>query len=281
MTIKEIEETLEEGLSLKAITQAYAEIANLKVRKIRTAVERNRLFFDDISKVYGTVKAYAIKKKVAVQKPKKRLYILITSNARFYGAINASLIDYFIGSTREVTDSDMVIIGKGGIDYFRATKVLPNMHEVILTADMPTNAELANLANICSSYNQVLVFHAQFKSLLKQTATSTDITAMSEYLREFAHKEEDPTFFIFEPELSKILQFFDSQILTLLLEQTFLETELSNAASRFISMDEAEGEANKFIKEYQTMKAYTKRNLINNAILESFATIKAVRREKS
>lgn len=285
MTIKEIEENLEEGESLKAMAQAFSEIANLKIKRIRAAVERNRLFFYEISKVYSIVKAFALKKKVAIIKPKKRLCILLTSNYRFYGSINSLLNKYFIGSTRELPDVDRIILGKGGIDFFKATKLLPNYQEIMLKTDMPTGLELTNLAKICSGYNQVLVFHSSFKSLLTQKATFADITAVSLYLRQFQVKPLDPKnkedfmHFIFEPELPKILSFFDSQILTLLLEQTFLESELSRTASRFISMDTAETEANKFIMENIKLKSYAKRNLENNKILENYASMMVARKE--
>lgn len=284
MTIKEIDAALEEGESLKAIAQAYSEIANLKIKRIRAEVERNRVFFDDISKIYGIVKAFAIKKKVVVAKPKKRLCILLTSNRRFYGAINTSLINYFIGSTRELPDVDKIILGKAGINYFKATKFLPNYQEVLLENDMPTNLELSNLVKICADYNQVLVFHAKLKSLLTQSATFTDVTALSMYMRNFYLKAfnsksgENFIRFIFEPELPRILKFFDNQVLTLLLEQTFLESELSRTASRFISMDQAESASINFLKEYETLKAYAERNTDNNKILENFATMLAVRR---
>lgn len=287
MTIKDIDTYIEEGQSLKAIAQAYSEIANLKIRRIRGAVERNRLFFDEIAIIYGIVKAFAIKKKIVITKPKKRLCILLTSNYRFYGAINSSLINYFIGSVRELPDVDKLVIGKGGIDYFRATNFLPKYQEIILKDDMPDSPELAHLAQLSADYNQVLIFHAKLKSLIVQSATFTDVSAVSLYLREF-FKIEHPgkgkasfLHFIFEPELPKILSFFDNQILTLLLEQTFLESELSRTASRFISMDQAETEANKFIKEYQILKAYVKRNMDNNTILENFASMMAVRKNLS
>lgn len=284
MTIKEIDQALEEGESLKSIAQAFSDIANLKIKRIRNAVERNRLFFDEIATVYATVKALAIKKKIAIVKPKDKLCILTTSNNRFYGAITQSLVKYFIGSTRQLQDADRIILGKGGIDYFRVFKVLPNYQEVVLKDDMPTSLELAHLASLCTNYNQVLVFHAKFKSLLTQQATLTDISQLSFYINEFRVKSiqtgagENFFNFIFEPELAKMLKFFDSQILTLLLEQTFLESELSRTASRFIYMDQAEGEANKFIKQYQALKAYTKAGLINGAILENYASMMAVRK---
>lgn len=287
MTIKQIEEALEEGESLKAIAQAYSEIANLKIKKIKSNVERNRTFLDEITKVYSLVKAFAIKKKVLVQKPKKRLCILLTSNYRFYGNINSSLINYFVGSTRELADVDKIILGKAGINFFKAANILPKYQEIMLQKDMPSPQELSDLARLSADYEQVLVFHSKLKSLLNQQATFTDITAVSLYLTDFYVKSLDPKKnnhmmqFIFEPELPKILSFFDSQIVTLLLEQTFLESELSRTASRFISMDQAETEANKFIKEYEGLKSYTKRNMDNNTILENFATMAAVRKGSS
>lgn len=284
MNIRDINAVIDEGESLKAIAQAYSEIANLKIKKIRANVERNRIFFQDILRVYSLVKAFALKKKIVIVKPKKRLCILLTSNYRFYGNINSALINYYASSTRELKDIDRVILGKGGVNYFKAAKILPDFQTVMLKDDMPSETELVNLVNTCADYNQVLVFHSRFKSLLIQEATVTDITAASSYVQEFYVKSfkksrDDPMRFIFEPELPKILKFFDSQVITLLLEQTFLESELSRTASRFVSMDTAETEANKFIKQHLTLKAYVKRNMDNNTILENFASMMATGKE--
>ena len=91
MTIKEIDAAIEEGQSLKQIAQAYSEIANLKIKKIRAEVERNRFFFQEISKVYSLIKTLAMEKKINVTKSKQTVSIVITSNHRFYGQINSDL----------------------------------------------------------------------------------------------------------------------------------------------------------------------------------------------
>ncbi len=286
MTIKEIDAALEEGQSLKQITQAYSEVANLKIKKIRTEVERNRIFFEEISGVFALIKKLAIKRRVNIVKPKKTVSVIITSNYHFYGSINADLIDFFLLEIQKM-DTDKLIIGKVAIDFFKASKTLSNhkqasaIQEVLLNKDQATSEELVNLVNIIKDYEQVLIFYSSMKSLLIQQPTVTDITASSQTKLELLSTKEDPKDirFIFEPELSKILQFFDSQIITLLLEGTFLESELSRTASRFISMDQGENEANKFIKEYEKLKAYVKRNLDNNKILENFASMAAVRKE--
>lgn len=278
MTIKEMDDALEEGDSLKQIAQAYSEIANLKIKRIRGEVERNRLFFQEIAKVYSLIKQIAFKNKVFVKKPKKMVSIIITSNYRFYGNINSDLIDYFIQSTKN-SDTDRIILGKAAIDFFRAKPTFKNMAQVMLKGDQPDAQELLSLVNLIQDYNQVFVFFSKLKSLLVQNPTALDITTTSTLNLQDAKKQPQSLQFIFEPDLGKILSFFDNQILTLLLEGTFLESELARTASRFISMDQAENEANKFIREYTKLKAYAQRNLVNNQILESFAAISALRKQ--
>lgn len=274
MTIKEIDQYLEEGNSLKQIAQAYSEIANQKLKKIRTEVERNRIFFDDISRVYSLVRVLAGKKGIVLRKTKERVCILQTSNYRFYGNIDSSIIEFFISQTKNL-DTHRVVIGKVGIDYFQANKIFKDFTPMVLKDDQPSPAELSAFVNVTKSYNQVLIFYSRFKSLLHQEPAVTDITETSQKI---LFNEKDNLQFIFEPEIAKTLEFFDNQILILLIEQAFLESEVARTASRFISMDQAETEANKYIKQYSSMRAYAKRNLLNNQLLESISSIQAVRK---
>ncbi len=285
MTIKEIDAAIEEGESLRQIAQAYSEIANIKIKKIRADAERNRIFFQEIVSVYALIKQLALQKRIGIVKHKKMVSVVLTSNYKFYGSINSDLLEFFINTTRKL-NCDHIYLGKAAIEYFRAIHLegekmqlhlRGEIKEVLLKSDQPDASELLALANLLTDYNQVLVFYSSMKSLIVQIPTVTDITA-SNLLPKTAQtgtKTNTLTRFIFEPELPKILQFFDSQIITLLLEGTFLESELSRTASRFISMDHAETEANKFIKQYQTSRAYVKRNMDNNTILENFAAIAA------
>lgn len=279
MTVQEIEQALEEGQSLKTIAQAYSEIANIKIKRIRGLVERNRFFFSEISKVYGLIKRLAQTRRVSMIKPKKLVSLIITSNYRFYGSINSDLIKFFIGTTKnpQLGGTDIILLGKAAIEYFKTNKVFLNYKEILLKDDQPNSVELNQLIEIIKPYNQVLIFHSRLKSLLRQQPVVTDVTATSQ-LPSDDKSSSDKFKFIFEPELPKILSFFDSQILTLLMESTFLESELSRTASRFIRMDDAEREANKFIDEYDKLKAYEERNFRNNQILENFATIAAARK---
>ncbi len=274
MTIKDIDEIIEQGNSLKQIAQAYAEIANLKIKRIRSEVERNRIFFKEIADVYSLVKKMALKKKIIIPKLKKRVSIIITSNYRFYGNINSALIDFFITNTEKL-ETDRVIIGNAALDYFKNSGSVGDYMEVLLKKDQPDPEELKSLTNKIEDYNQVLVFYSRLESLMVQLPTVLDITASaSAQTFDIVPSEDKKVRFIFEPELAKTLAFFDSQILTLLLEQTFLESEVARTASRFISMDKAETEANKFIKEYIKLKSLTQLSIDSNKLLEAIAASK-------
>lgn len=274
MTIKQIDALIEEGESLYRIAGAYSEIANLKIKRIRARAERNRAFLKEISAVYSLVKKLALKKSIVTQKPQKTVSIVLTSNDRFYGAINAALLDFFTGETQNF-QTDRIILGKAAVEYFRLKPYFKNYRELLLQTDEPTAAELNSLVNLLTPYQEVLVFYSGFKSLLLQQPASVSINAQSE-----AEAGQVPDFkFIFEPELPKILDFFNNQIMTLLLEGIFLESELSRSASRFISMDSAQTEANKYLGQYRKLKSYVKRNMDNNTILENFASMFAMRKE--
>lgn len=297
MTIRELDQLIEEAGSLQQIAQAYSEIANQKIKRIRSQVEVNRLFFKDMSRVYALVKVLAAAKKITVPKRKKMLCIILTSNYRFYGQINSTLIDYFIQTTQKIetegVETDRIMLGKAAIEYFKKANIFRNYEEILLKSDTPDPLELTSLVNIIKDYNQVLIFYSRLKSLLVQEPSFTDITATTEKISldkqslrsydlkqslRFGDLRKEVTHFIFEPELDKILAFFDSQILTLLLEETFLESEVSRTASRFISMDQAETESIKVLKDYERLRSYAQRNMRNNQLLESIASILAVRK---
>lgn len=278
MTLNQLNQLIEEGNSLKLVAQAYAEIANQKIKKIRFDVERNRLFFKEIYYLYGLIRNLAAGKKLIVAKPKFRICLLLTSNHRFYGRINSDLINFFINSTKSI-QTDSLILGKVGIDHFKS------LEPFLLNNDQPSSMELNGLISIIREYNEVLIFYSSLKSLLIQQPTVINITAQtlsSEMNRGSAlYTPEVSPGFIFEPDLPKILSFFDSSILTLLLNQTFLESEVARTASRFISMDQAETEANKLISQYQKQRLQLLKSIGNIQILENFAREWAVKKEGS
>ena len=158
MTIREINQAIEEGQSLKLIAQAYGEIATLKIRKIRAAVEKNRLFFNEIAQVFRIVKLQAGFKKVAIQKSRKTVSIMLTSNFRFYGSIDTDVIHFFLENTPKLP-TERIVIGKTGNHYLKVMNYFNTYQSIEFGGDLPTAAELASLGQIIKDFQRVLVFY--------------------------------------------------------------------------------------------------------------------------
>jgi ATP synthase F1 gamma subunit len=279
MTTREISSLIEQGTSLKLIAQAYTELASIRLKKIRDDTERNRQFFDDLTYVYGIVKKVAKKRGISPNpKPKKRISVLLTSNYRFYGNINNELVKFFMVGNAKYP-SDKLVIGETGRNYLNGIRYFHQVSTFILKKDFPDNEELKKLVAILEDYQQILIFYSRFKTVLTQEPTIKDITQTEDLSSEEQKGSENLAEFIFEPEIIKMLNFFDNQIKILLLEQTFLESELARTASRLISMDQAQGNAEIFIKKEKTELGQLKKSIDNIRLIEAFASLSKIKQE--
>lgn len=270
MTIGQLKQLIDEGGSLELIAQTFTEIAQFNLSRIRQRVEQNRTFFSEISQVYKMVQLVAAKKQIGdITKNNRTIGILLTSNFRFYGELNIELIRFYINSFKG-SIADTIIIGKTGIEFFNTYYPNKRYQTIIFKTDMPGEQELRDLASKINAYKRVLVFHTTFKSALSQIPTVTDITQVP-----LSQLKGIPKSFIFEPEIVKVLQFFKTQITTLLLEQTFLESELSRTAGRLISMNQAEKNAKDYIRDLNRKLLEAQRSITNISLLESFASFSA------
>ncbi|MDO8618934.1 MAG: F0F1 ATP synthase subunit gamma [Candidatus Daviesbacteria bacterium] len=273
MTTRQLTATIDQGLSLKLISQAYTEIASAKLKKIRDQVEKDRFFLEDLAKVYQVVKQVASERQALPQKNNKTISIVITSNYHFYGNVNSNIIKFFVESMN-ATPCEQIVIGKTALEYLQGVKYPQKYEPVVLKTDYPNLAELNQLVARVKNYSQILIYFAKLKTVMVQEPTFSDITQNS-YLKDtpppVAKGREE--IFIFEPELGKILDFFDSQVTNLLLQQTFLESELSRTAARLISMDSAQSNADKFITEQKIQLATVKRSIANSRLLETYTAL--------
>lgn len=277
MTTQEIVKLIEEAKSLRQITQAFTQISSSKLKRIRDGVERNRSFFKDLSDIYGLVNIIARARKIpAPPKNGKVLSILLTSNERFYGKITAELIEFFLVQISK-TRSDKIVIGKSGVESLKALNYALTYTPMVLKTDFPNNEEYLKLSETVKAYSKVLVFHPEFVSVMVQRPVISDITRSEEEvsLKTGMSKDliEQYNNFIVEPEIKVMMDFFDSQIKVLLLESAFLESELARTASRLISMDSAQNEAEKYLSTQELALLNAQRSITNARILETIAAM--------
>lgn len=268
-TIKQINETLEDSESLKMVVAAYSEIAALKLAKIRAGIEKNRLFFQEIIEVYHVVNVEAAERSIQVRPKKGTVSILITSNHHFYGGMEKELVKFYIVNTAKF-QTDRIVIGSTAEGFLKSFNYFNPYQQVILKEDLPGAEELRVFVSKIISYEQIMIYYCRMHSVLTQEPHVVDIVQKPP---EYYNKSKAPRIdYIFEPELPTILQFFENQVTLLLLEQTFLESELARAAARLTSMDQAELAADEIINKQRRELALAKRSIDNIHILEDIAT---------
>lgn len=273
--IKQIKQNIDEGESLKVVAQAYSEIASVKLTKIRSQIERNTSYAQELASLHLLVKTEAAKRRV-VQPQKKPaiVHLLLTSNYRFYGGLERSLIYYFLKSSEKVQqDSKMsnirLVIGKSGSAYLQAINFRQPYQPFIFKQDIPNETEIKTFVDRIKTYQTIFVYHSRFKSVMVQVPQVSDITLSS--IKPKANVSQIQH--IFEPEIGQILDFFDTQVVQLSLEQAILESELARTAARLISMDQAQSNANDFIKKQKKQLASVKRSINNIRLLETISTL--------
>lgn len=240
MTIKQIRQLIAQDKDLKTITESYTEIAAIKMRKIRSGIERNRTFFNEISVLYQTVKTIANENKISLTaRPKQSLAVAISSNFPFYGSIEHPVVNKFLQS-KEV---DKVVIGRTAVSYIKNINPNFNFQPIILKKDLPDQAELKYLRDLFISYNQVVLYFSKMISPFRHQPQAFNISENSATVNQKDHID-----YILEPEIEQMIYFFDSEIGSSLLYQSFLEAELSRTAGRLISMDEASTKTSEAIK---------------------------------
>lgn len=265
--------------ALALITESLGEVAAIKYKSTHDRIAHNTFFFQEIARVYHDVELVAARRNIA-KKQKNQLNqtnqtvsVLLTSNYQFYGNLDKQLSLYFMNNTTKYP-TDLVVVGSTGKNYLEGVEFNQKYLSFNFHADIPTRQEISQLLDKIKPYGRILIYHSKFATILDQEATITELGS-AEAQTEAQVKDID---FILEPELDKMLEFFETQILASRLDSIFLQAQLSRTAARMVGMDQAQLNAEKEIDTEKLDIAREKKRLQNLRILETFTTVMEVER---
>lgn len=273
--ISDIKDQINDLTTFKHISAAFTEAAAAKLSNIRAATQRNERFYEQVTRIYHLVEmsARSLEKsdKDAQILPPRRLYVAFTSNQRFFGSLNNEIMKLFL---REAAKSKvgMLIIGTTGEAYMRSLGKLSGFDKLRFKGDIPDKEEVLNFLKLTDDFEQIRVFYPKFISFLKQTVGVIDIT-QKVTLGEMENIEEEIQI-IFEPEIDKMLKFFDTQVRSILFTKVLLETDLARTAARLLTMSQAEERTDGEIKLMKTHLRKYVRSFTNAQLLDTFSGIR-------
>ena len=272
--LTQLKEELIDITTMKSITSALTETSAGRIKKIRDQFERNVKIYYEISHIYHLVRISAFKMKIEekIELPKldlKTLSVAMTSNQRFYGAVNTNVMRTFINNAQQ-GKTELMVIGLTGQGYMQSSGFGKQFESVTFTKDIPNIEEAKSFIEKTQNFDSVIIYYPKFVSLVNQTIGTSDITQA----KVSDEKENQEIKILFEPELPKILEFFNRQVRSLLFLRVMLETDLSLTAARLLSMSAAEERSDELVKEKKTEISRVTSSFINAQLLETFSSIK-------
>ncbi|OQY68556.1 hypothetical protein B6D29_00685 [Microgenomates bacterium UTCPR1] len=235
---------------IKGLCVAYEQISVMKMDKIRESVLYTRNFFNQLSQIYLQLKVnykrqvLSLKRKNKIVDPSKSLLmgknnkevlVLITANNKLYGSILNKVFNLFI---KEVSKSsgDAVIIGKLGKQLFEESGIKKTYQYFELPDEDLATEDLKGLISSLVNYSDINVYFGTYINFFKQQADKKNLSGSDEGQADDTVKKE---FYYFEPDLEKILLFFETQIFASIFKQTASEGQLARYASRIGAMEQA------------------------------------------
>ena len=249
MNKKEITNRYDTLNLLIGLTEAYSQVSSQRMRKIREGVITSRDFLGSINEIFKELRN-SHKREVAKLAKKRGVRDMVTflahngktssvfigANAGLYGDIISRVFNNFLSEVRS-QNTEVTIIGKFGLSLFLSAE--PNRPYTYF--DYPdygdSDEKLALIVRHLVSYEQIHIYYGKFKNLAYQEPTSVVIAAETELTKE--ESETTYTKYLFEPDLSEILAFFEGEMFTSTFEQALHESQLAKFSSRMIAMDKA------------------------------------------
>lgn len=276
-TINELKAELDDAQTLKMISSAFTEASAARVQKIKTMFETNRQFYEEISHVYHLVRAghsgQTVKK---AETPKDGImYVGLTSNQRFYGNLNVTIMEKLLSDyEKDSGKKQLLVIGSTGRDFIRS-RAETLKHEVLLfEKENPSTPEVGKFLDSVKRFEPVQLYYPKFVSLVSQTVGTMDITQAAKKGEQIPADEIN---MLLEPEHSKMLDFFERQVRSLLFLRVVLEADLARTAARLITMNSAEERSTALIKVKKGQIRKIQSSIINAKLLETFAALKGIK----
>ena len=264
---------------MSTIVLTYEEVAAIRMQRIRFVVLQKRSFIEELEHVYSVVrrmykheimdilkKKHLSDSKLLNRKNGKTIAVFVGANTGLYGDIVRKTFDYFYNSAKQHPEYDLAVIGRMG-------KVLAqeyNMKQEIQYIDLSDQAiqkeELNDLILLLLQYENVILYHGEFKNMLHQEAMASKLDdSATNSAGESGDTSLEPfkkEKWLIDPSLEELLDFFESELFSSFVVQTIGEGQLAKLASRIDTLEQATEHI-----QTEVVKAARKLEQLNHEVL--------------
>lgn len=263
-SLRAIKQEMIEDQSMELVTQSLSEVASLRFKATKNAIQQASSFFQDITSVYRAVLLEATKHSEKKLQKQGTISLMLTSNAHFNGGLDRELSSVFMNETNKYPGAK-IVIGRSGVNLMKELGQT-NFEAVTFSNDLPTVQEVLAITTLVKKYSQILVYYSKFVTVLEQKVEVVNLAEPNLKASEINQSLD----FILEPELNQMMEFFEGQILGSLLNSIFLGSNLARVASRMVSMDSAEQNVKKELEGDKKELLRAQKAVKNSQILANY-----------
>jgi F-type H+-transporting ATPase subunit gamma len=277
---KELKENLEAGTAIGSITSVYQEIASLRMNQLREKVAKVREFLDGVATIYYHVKAAYVagvqrqlmagKKTLAsasfIRRNGKQVLVFLSANEHLYGTLILDIWRAVLHDLRE-GKAEAVVVGSFGRYLLGNENIRSKVAFFDLNDDKPESGQIKKITDFISQYERIIVYHGRMISVLNQEPSISEVSGGVTLRQQVTQARS----YLFEPTPAKILEFFETEIIAALFNQTVLEHQLARFAARMVAMDQATENSRQVCSKIEKELRALRRRLLNRKQMEVFA----------
>jgi F-type H+-transporting ATPase subunit gamma len=240
--------------TVQDLTGVFESIASAQVAKVKTKVELAKEFFELLWKLYTSIRIdpnSRITTKMMQSKNSRKVYVIISSETGLSGDIDQRLVETML-KNYNYSDTDVVVIGSHGQAQL-AQRGVPIIR-FFKVPESDTYIDVSPVIDAIENYSKITVYYEEYISLGVQGIKSIDLYSSIQNMTKEADERQDlitTNETIFEPSLDEIAELMERIMMTLAFEQSILESNLAQSASRFNAMALAKRRAWELLKLYE------------------------------
>jgi ATP synthase F1 gamma subunit len=266
--INELRESLAHTETAQFVTTMLRDISATKLQSIRAAYEANVQYYTELHDKVTMLQNYASVNNITLAATeRKRVYVALTSNRRFYGTLNMDVIKHLHEQVDDDQSADCVVVGQTGRQILQRMPLAAQITYEAFLKDEPTPQEVERVISSLRTYDEVVIIHPTFINAFEQKTKMTDLT----HVPESTSPSVPVLDYIIEPDIPAMIEFFKTQIRFILFDRVVLETRLALTGARLMKMQHARERAAEMLTTERRVIHKEISTMHSMRLLETFA----------
>lgn len=228
---------------VSGIVTALQELSVIEMQQIRDSVFTTRNYMSVLLDIFIDVRTnyerlVTKKLKTAPPRPTTAL-ILLSQNARFSDTNISQVFNDFITEVEKYPKADLILVGKVAVQlaYQHGLDQTHTLKEVAIPDRVKSVTDFSELLSLLTAYQQLFVFHGSFKNLVTQETLAKELSGRTTLLEVDEQVEREKRNFLYEPEIERIIEYFEQEVKKGLLLQASSESRLAHLGSRIQNLE--------------------------------------------